>query len=68
MKKLKLKKELIANLSKKEQSSIKGGFSLLTFCVACRTIQTGAGCYPEDEGPYPSGGADGACSVNTCQP
>lgn len=73
MKKLKLKKEIIANLTHKEQSAIKGG-SLLPTCntilVICKTTQTGDGCYP----PPPPGPSDtcstepAACTQNTCQP
>lgn len=47
MKKLELKKELIVDLTRKEQSSINGGGTLLTLpLMICKTVQTGATCYP----------------------
>ena len=67
MKKLKLKKEIIANLTQKEQNTIKGGGSFFLTCntilVVCKTVIKGPGL---PDPPHPSGGAAGACSEIKC--
>ena len=60
-KKLTLKKSIVSKLTNDQQSTVKGGFSFLTACVACRTVQTGESCYGGCGGGTESGSCAESC-------
>jgi hypothetical protein len=74
MKKLKLKKELIANLTEQDQVAIKGGDFTFTHPILCTSgfcPKSTMFCVPKPEEPTPVTTDTGGCSQwteATCQP